>query len=240
MSVPANSSSSPATGRITSSAQILPNWDTSRPILRFDFPNAQAQEAFHRAFLQVRSEKDKAAFMARFFENYDGQVSIPRRVVMDTSRDEQVAREVQRSLGLVIDTDRDLEVARRLQQQIGGDGIGGNRMNAQLYDEEMASLRQRRLDFERRRQGYGGAGGLGYNGGVGRMTDRFGDMSVHQRVAHPGYAPQQPRQPDYYDNGYGEPHPWAYGPGDGGYGNGSYDAGYYPRYRNWGQWRRGY
>ena len=79
--------------------------------------------------------------MARFFENYDGQVSIPRRVVMDTSRDEQVAREVQRSLGLVIDTDRDLEVARRLQQQIGGDGIGGNRMNAQLYDEEMTSLR---------------------------------------------------------------------------------------------------
>jgi hypothetical protein len=100
--------------------------------------------------------------MARFFENYDGQVSIPRRVVMDTSRDEQVAREVQRSLGLVIDTDRDLEVARRLQQQIGGDGIGGNRMNAQLYDEEMTSLRQRRLDLERRRQGYGG---------VGRMTD---------------------------------------------------------------------
>jgi hypothetical protein len=231
MSVPANSPSSPATGRITSSAQILPNWDTSRPILRFDFPNAQAQEAFHRAFLQVRSEKDKAAFMARFFENYDGQVSIPRRVAMDTSRDEQVAREVQRSLGLVIDTDRDLEVARRLQQQIGGDGIGGNRMNAQLYDEEMTSLRQRRLDLERRRQGYGG---------VGRMTDGFRDMSVHQRVAHPGYAPQQPRQPDYYDNGYGEPHPWAYGPGDGGYGNGSYNAGYYPRYRNWGQWRRGY
>jgi hypothetical protein len=169
--------------------------------------------------------------MARFFENYDGQVSIPRRVVMDTSRDEQVAREVQRSLGLVIDTDRDLEVARRLQQQIGGDGIGGNRMNAQLYDEEMASLRQRRLDLERRRQGYGG---------VGRMTDGFRDMSVHQRVAHPGHAPQQPRQPDCYDNGYGEPYPRAYGPDDGGYGNGSYDAGYDPRYQNWGQWRRGY
>ncbi|KAH8641742.1 hypothetical protein IG631_04683 [Alternaria alternata] len=240
MSVPANSSSSPATGRITSSAQILLNWDTSRPILRFDFPNAQAQEAFHRAFLQVRSEKDKAAFMARFFENYDGQVSIPRRVVMDTSRDEQVAKEVQRSLGVVMDIDRDLEVATRLQQQMGGDGSGENRMNAQLYDEEMASLRQRRLDFERRRQGYGGASGLGYNDGVGWMTHRFRDMSVHQRVAHPGYAPQQPRQPDYYDNGYGGPHPWAYGPGDGGYGNGSYDAGYDPRYRNRGQWRRDY
>ncbi|CAI9628873.1 unnamed protein product [Alternaria burnsii] len=238
MSVAANSSPSPATGRITSSAQILPNWDTTRPILRFDFPTAQDQEAFHRAFLQVRSEKDKATFMARFFDNYDSQVSIPRRVVMDTSRDEQVAKEVQRSLGVVMDTDRDLEVARRLQQQMDGDDIDGNRMNAQLYDGQMASLRQRRLDFERRRQGYGGTGGLGYNGGVGRMVDRFTDMSVHQRVAHPGYPPQQPRQPNYYNNSYGEP--WAYGPGDGGYGNGSYDAGYDPRYRNWGQWRRGY
>ena len=234
MSVAANSSPSPATGRITSSAQILPNWDTSRPILRFDFPNAQAQEAFHRAFLQVRSEKDKAAFMARFFENYDGQVSIPRRVVMDTSRDEQVAKEVQRSLGVVMDTDRDLEVARRLQQQMGGDGSGENRMNARSYDEEMASLRQRRLDFERTRQGYGSASGLGYNGGMDRMTDQLRAMSVHQCVAHPGYAPQQPRQPDYYDNGYDEPYPWAYGPGDGEYRNRDYDAGYDTRYRNWG------
>jgi hypothetical protein len=115
MSVPANtcslnprpntsrySSPSPlAPGRITTSAASLPSWDTTLPILRFDFPNAQTQATFHRAFAQIRSEKDKAAFMMRFFENYDGQVLIPRRVIMDTSRDEALAKRVQDSLGVI-------------------------------------------------------------------------------------------------------------------------------------------
>ncbi|KAL1799452.1 hypothetical protein ACET3X_003489 [Alternaria dauci] len=230
----------PATGCITNSAQILPNWDTSRPILRFDFPNAETQSTFHRAFLQVRSEQDKAAFMARFFENYDGQVSIPRRVIMDTSRDEQVAREVQQGLEVAMDTERDMEVARRLEQQVNRNGFGEDRMNTQSFDEEMASLRRRRLDFERRRLGYGSAGAMGYNGGVDYMVDQFGVMSVHGRGAYPDYAPQRRRRrPNYDDNGYGAPYPPAYGRGDGPYGNGGYDNGYVPRYGNWGQ-RRGY
>ncbi|KAG9193652.1 hypothetical protein G6011_03687 [Alternaria panax] len=183
---PTNPSPSLTTGRITSSAKILPSWDTTRPILRFDFPTAQAQETFHRAFLQVRSEKDKAAFMARFFENYDGQVSIPRRVIMDTSRDEQVAKEVQRSLGVVMETAGDEEVARRLQEQ-----IGGTRVDAQLYDEEIASLGQRWLGFERQRQGYN-------NGGYGEQYP-------------PAYGPGNGEYGDEYDPRYGNWGPWRGG-----------------------------
>jgi hypothetical protein len=70
--------------------------------------------------------------MQRFFDNYDGQVSIPRRVIMDTSRDEEMARRLQDSLPVEVDTGRDEEMARRLQGRMGREmGVGGNagRMN---------------------------------------------------------------------------------------------------------------
>ncbi|KAI4628174.1 hypothetical protein J4E80_002312 [Alternaria sp. BMP 0032] len=117
-------------GLITSSPHTLQNFDLTAPILRFDFPTPAAQATFHRAFLQVRNEKDKAAFMQRFFDNYDGQVSIPRRVIMDTSRDEEVARRLQQSLPVELDTGRDEQMARQLQGQMeqmtrGGFGRAG-------------------------------------------------------------------------------------------------------------------
>ena len=112
-------------GLITSSPHTLQNFDLTAPILRFDFPTPAAQATFHRAFLQVRNEKDKAAFMQRFFDNYDGQVSIPRRVIMDTSRDEEVARRLQESLPVELDTGRDEQMARQLQGQMEQMGMGG-------------------------------------------------------------------------------------------------------------------
>lgn len=247
MSVPANTrglnprpntsqSASPsllAPGRITTSAVSLPSWDTTLPILRFDFPNAQTQATFHRAFAQIRSEKDKVAFMTRFFENYDGQVSIPRRVIMDTSRDEALAKRVQDSLGVEMETSRDEEVARRLQQEMQRVALDEGRRN----DEEMARLMQRRLDWERQRQRHGGAD---------RMTDQFGGMSIRGRDAYPGprgpgfggnagygYVPQRrPRLPAYYDEGQdnGGPYPPGYIPGNE----------YGPGYGDWGYHRGGY
>jgi hypothetical protein len=85
-------------------------------MLRFDFLTPGAQATFHRAFAQVRTEKDKADFMARFFDNYDGQVQIPRRLIMDTSRDEAMAREVQGALPPMLDTARDEAIAREVQR----------------------------------------------------------------------------------------------------------------------------
>lgn len=123
MSNPTNTPSQPPPptqipGLITSSPRALQNFDLIAPILRFDFPTPVAQATFHRAVLQVRNEKDKAAFMQHFFDNYDGQVSIPRRVIMDTSQDEEVARRLQGSLPVEVDTGRDEEMARRLQGQM--------------------------------------------------------------------------------------------------------------------------
>ncbi|KAI4949416.1 hypothetical protein J4E91_005155 [Alternaria rosae] len=129
---------------ITSSPHALQKFDLTVPILRFDFPTPAAQATFHRAFLQVRNEKDKAAFMQRFFDNYDGQVSIPRRVIMDTSQDEEVARRLQGSLPVEVDAGRDEEMARWLQGQM----------------EQME------------RGGFGGAGRGSLDGGHGRMNGR--------------------------------------------------------------------
>ncbi|KAH6881677.1 hypothetical protein BKA58DRAFT_433457 [Alternaria rosae] len=129
---------------ITSSPHALQKFELTAPILRLDFPTPAAQATFHRAFLQVRNEKDKAAFMQRFFDNYDGQVSIPRRVIMDTSQDEEVARRLQGSLPVEVDAGRDEEMARRLQGQM----------------EQME------------RGGFGGAGRGSLNGGHGRMNGR--------------------------------------------------------------------
>ncbi|KAI4714099.1 hypothetical protein J4E89_001549 [Alternaria sp. Ai002NY15] len=142
MSAPTNPPQPP--GLITSSPHTLQNFDLTAPILRFDFPTPAAQATFHRAFLQVRNEKDKAAFMQRFFDNYDGQVSIPRRVIMDTSQDEEVARRLQESLPVELDTGRDEQMARQLQGQM----------------EQME------------RGGFGGAGRGPVNRGHGRMDGR--------------------------------------------------------------------
>jgi hypothetical protein len=105
-----------APGRITRSPNTLRHWDTARPILRFDFQTPQEQATFHRAFAQIRTEKDKADFISRFYANYDGQVQIPRRVIMDTSRDEEVAREVQERMSMIMETESDEEVAREVQE----------------------------------------------------------------------------------------------------------------------------
>jgi len=133
-----------APGLITSSPHTLQTFDLTAPILRFDFPTPAAQATFHRAFLQVRNEKDKAAFMQRFFDSYDGQVSIPRRVIMDTSQDEEVARRLQESLPVELDTGRDEHMARQLQGQMEQMGMGG----------------------------FGGAGGGSANRGHGQMNER--------------------------------------------------------------------
>ncbi|KAI4636244.1 hypothetical protein J4E83_001198 [Alternaria metachromatica] len=144
MSAPNNAPQPP--GLITSSPHTLQNFDLTAPILRFDFPTPAAQATFHRAFLQVRNEKDKAAFMQRFFDNYDGQVSIPRRVIMDTSRDEEVARRLQESLPVEVDTGRDEQMARQLQgqmEQMGRGGFGGTDTNS---DERASKILVRILD----------------------------------------------------------------------------------------------
>jgi hypothetical protein len=57
--------------------------------------------------------------MARFFSNHDGQVQIPRRVVMDTSCDEEVARGVQEGLGVVMEMEGGERVAREVQEELG-------------------------------------------------------------------------------------------------------------------------
>ena len=180
--------------------------------------------------------------MMRFFENYDGQVLIPRRVIMDTSRDEALAKRVQDSLGVEMETSRDEGVARRLQQEMQRVALDEGRRN----DEEMARPMQRRLDWERERQRYGGAGGVGHNGSVDRMTDQFGGMSIRGRDVYPGprgpdfggnagygYVPQRrPRLPAYYDEGQdnGGPYPPGYTP----------DNEYDYRYGDWGYHRGGY
>ncbi len=233
MATPTNTahpSPSQPPGRISSSPRTLTTWDTSLPILRFDFAIPAAQATFHRAFLQVRSEKDKATFMTRFFDNYDGQVSIPRRVFMDMSRDEEVARRLFEDAPPP-PTHADEEVARRLQERMNGGGFGAGGVR-RAYDGEG----QRR---------YGVDGG-GYDGGVDSIEDRVGRMSFRVHGGHgqypgpyrSGYAPRRhPRlQPRYSENeneqfgsydGCGDGNSSAYAPG-----NGRYGYEYDPRYGN--------
>jgi hypothetical protein len=68
----------PQTARITTNPESLRTFDVSAPILRFEFPDPASQAAFHRSFALTKTNADKAKFMARWFDNYDGQVSIPK------------------------------------------------------------------------------------------------------------------------------------------------------------------
>ncbi|CAA9962920.1 hypothetical protein PTMSG1_06288 [Pyrenophora teres f. maculata] len=133
----------PFPGTITTSFHHLATLNLTHPILRFSFPTASAQTAFHHAFAQLRTPRDRAAFMERYYDNYEGVVDIPRLVHMDTSNhekmarrlaeqederlrgevramaegDEGVARELQGSLGVEMGTEGDEEVARRLEEE---------------------------------------------------------------------------------------------------------------------------
>jgi hypothetical protein len=141
--VPTSSITGPlAPGSISRDPNTLRHWDTARPILRFDFQTPQEQATFHRAFSQIHTPKDKADFISRFFDNYDGQVQIPRRVIMDTSRDEEVAKRVQEILPPVLDTARDEVVAREVQGRLGV-------VMETERDEEMARRLQERTPLPR-------------------------------------------------------------------------------------------
>lgn len=107
----------PPTPHITTNPSTLRTFNTSLPIHRFDFPDAATQAAFHRSFALLRTEKDKADFMQRFFDNYDGQVSIPKRPARyDTSNDEALAKKMMdgEREGMV---DSDGELARAMQEE---------------------------------------------------------------------------------------------------------------------------
>ncbi|KAI4621121.1 uncharacterized protein J4E87_006749 [Alternaria ethzedia] len=207
-------------GLITSSPHTLQNFDLTAPILRFDFPTPAAQATFHRAFLQVRNEKDKAAFMQRFFDNYDGQVSIPRRVIMDTSRDEEVARRLQQSLPVELDTGRDEQMARQLQGQMEQMGMvgrgpingGHGRMNGRNestngrgYDrqsrgiavdgEDEAYRARRRIERQREMEGWASAAQQWTTAADGAYVDTMERLRHQFRRAglqDPGAYPGQP------------------------------------------------
>ncbi|KAF1833959.1 hypothetical protein BDW02DRAFT_354541 [Decorospora gaudefroyi] len=191
-----------APGRITRAAHQLREWDTTRPILRFDFPAPEAQASFHRAFAQIRTPADHAAFMTRFRGNYDAQVQIPRRILMDTSNDEALAQclhdeapppptdadaalaqEMQARLAPILDTGLDEEIARGLHECTDTTG-----------DEELARRLQEQLDIgsgneavgeeviTRRMQARLDHGGGGYGGSHREeIGARFGGMDFNGR-----------------------------------------------------------
>jgi hypothetical protein len=223
-----------APGQITRDPNTLRQWDTARPILRFDFRTPEEQATFHRAFAQIRTEKQKTEFMTRFFNNYDAQVQIPRRVMMDTSRDEAMAREVQERMGLVIETGRDEEMARRMQgnlppvldtardEAIARRLAGRTPVPRTVRDEEMARRLQQRDEARRANAALNDEAiarrmqqqmdrenqARGHGGRtVDHMADRFGGMSFGPQRGPSGYERRRPQ-------GYGQGGQQGYGGGN--------------------------
>jgi hypothetical protein len=116
--------------------------------------------------------------MARYFDNYDGVVGIPLRPIMDTSRDEDMARELQSKLPVMLDTaqdeslaqemlgtweplvdvERDEELARVMQERLSLDAESEVR-SAAGNDEAMARRVQREMERENGRRADGGFAG---------------------------------------------------------------------------------
>jgi len=83
----------PLLPRITTNQTTLPSFSPTHPILRFSFPTVASQASHHRAFALLRTTKDKASFMAHYFDSYDGVISIPKVPARwDTSGDEEIAK----------------------------------------------------------------------------------------------------------------------------------------------------
>jgi len=124
------------TARITTNPEALRTFHTSLPILRFDFPDAASQASFHRAFALLKTSKDKAAFMQRFFDNYDGQVSIPKVPARwDTSNDEAMARQLHDDAPPP-PTDEDEHLARMLQDDAPPPPTDGDGELARMLQED--------------------------------------------------------------------------------------------------------
>ncbi|KAF1937021.1 hypothetical protein EJ02DRAFT_303858, partial [Clathrospora elynae] len=137
-------------GRITQFPHALRNWSITTPTLRFTFRTPEQQATFHRAFAQLGTSADRATFMDRFSDHYDGVVQVPRHMAMDTAEDEGFARQLQGEAR----TENDGEIARVLQFQLngrgrhGGSGSGGGAGGAVENDEAMARRLQHHLERE--------------------------------------------------------------------------------------------
>ncbi|PZC91173.1 hypothetical protein A1F95_08954 [Pyrenophora tritici-repentis] len=180
-------------GTITTSPNRLDTLDLTHPILRFSFPTAAAQTAFHHAFPQLRTPRDRAAFMERYFDNYEGVVDIPRRIHMDTSNDEEMARrlaeeEEERLRGDVREmAEGDEKMARELQEGLGVEmeTEGDEALAARLEEEE----EEERERLQREQQ----SGGPGvWENDRGRQEERrmrTQQTHVHAPLPSPSHTP---------------------------------------------------
>jgi hypothetical protein len=153
LSTTSTPSSTPLSRRITRAPESLREFDTSRPILRFDFPDAATQSSFHRAFALLRTKKDKAAVMQRFFDNYDGVVSIPKVPARwDTSGDMDLARKLQAETPLP-DTRNDILLAQHLMDdESPPPTVGDAELARQLQGESSLPVTNRDVQLARHLQ----------------------------------------------------------------------------------------
>ncbi|KAF2022858.1 hypothetical protein EK21DRAFT_95389 [Setomelanomma holmii] len=134
---PVELSTAPSNAKITTNPEALRHFDTTHTILRFGFPDAASQAAFHRTFALLNTEKEKAAFMQRFFANYDGVVAVPKVPTRwDTSGDEGLAIDLQAETPLP-DTSNDVVLAQQLMQYMPPPGTDGDEEIARRLQGEM-------------------------------------------------------------------------------------------------------